>query len=174
MEKAAAEMALAALRVPYHERTTEQIGALVSWCESKGVAPGGAKVNLDQLCRAMKLEEYPDETVLFRQGDPGSTYYIVFSGEVAIFVNSVNSVLAALNLMQARRIPAVARHRAQRAHVADALEDAQEEAAAAVAVHQPAEAARRWPSSPDPEARSALVAQPTLLPLRRRGRPRRA
>jgi len=97
MEKANADNALAALRVPAQHRTTEQIAVLVAWCESKGVAPGGAKVNLDLLSRAMKLEEYPDATVLFRQGDSGSTYYIVFSGEVAIFVNSA---MSALSLMQ--------------------------------------------------------------------------
>ena len=100
MERANADAALAALRVPAQHRTTEQIAALVAWCESKGVAPGGAKVNLDLLSRAMKLEEYPDATVLFRQGDSGSTYYIVFSGEVAIFVNSA---MSALSLMQVRR-----------------------------------------------------------------------
>ena len=88
--------ALAALRTPARERSTEQIAALVEWCESKSVAPGGATVNLELLSRAMKLEEVPNDTILFRQGDPGSTYYIVFSGEVAIHVNSALAALAAM------------------------------------------------------------------------------
>lgn len=97
-----ADAALAALRTSARERTAAQIAALVAWCESKGVAPGGATVNLESLSRAMRLEEHADETILFRQGDAGHTYYIVFSGDVSIYVNSA---LAALSAMQAPSKP---------------------------------------------------------------------
>ena len=88
------EAALSALHTPAHERTEAQIAALVTWCRvnNLGSALGGS-VNLDLLCRAMKAEEYEEDHVLFRQGDAGSVYYIVFSGEISLYVNTTLSAL---------------------------------------------------------------------------------
>jgi hypothetical protein len=91
------EAALSALRTPAHERTEAQIAALVTWCRvnNLGSALGGS-VNLDLLCRAMKAEEYEEDHVLFRQGDAGSVYYIVFSGEISLYVNTTLSAVDTL------------------------------------------------------------------------------
>ena len=91
------EAALSALRTPAHERTEAQIAALVTWCRVRNLGSAlGGSVNLDLLCRAMKAEEYEEDHVLFRQGDAGSVYYIVFSGEVGLYVNTTLSTLNTL------------------------------------------------------------------------------
>ena len=39
----------------------------------------------------MELEEVKSNTVLFRQGDEGETYYLVFSGEVGMYLEQEHS-----------------------------------------------------------------------------------
>ena len=104
-----AEAALAALRTLAHDRTGAQIAALVAWCRVRNLGSAlGGSVNLDLLCRAMMVEEYEEDHILFRQGDAGSIYYIVFSGEVAIYVlpalkPTAEAVMLASRLMKGPR-----------------------------------------------------------------------
>ena len=91
------EAARSAVRTPAHERTAAQIAALVIWCRMHNVGSAlGGSVNLDLLCRAMNAEEYEEDHVLFRQGDEGSVYYLVFSGEISLYVNTTLSAVDAL------------------------------------------------------------------------------
>ena len=104
--QAQVDAALAALRTPARDRTAKQVADLVTWCRARNLGSAlGGSVNLDLLCRAMRLEDYEEDHILFRQGDPGSIYYIVFSGEVAIHVNTA---LSALSLMRPAARSAVA------------------------------------------------------------------
>ena len=91
------EAARSAVRTPAHERTAAQIAALVVWARMHNVGSAlGGSVNLDLLCRAMNAEEYEEDHVLFRQGDEGSVYYLVFSGEISLYVNTTLSAVDAL------------------------------------------------------------------------------
>ena len=84
--------ALSALRTAASDRTKEDVDSIVRWCKEKQLdSKLGGSINFGLLCRAMALEEYHEGEVLFRQGDEGHTYYIIFRGAVAIYVLAPNS-----------------------------------------------------------------------------------
>ena len=59
-----------------------------------------------ELCRVIKYDPVPKDTVLFRQGDEGSTFYIVFRGAVKVYVSGSVSRLG-LRCRPDRRAAAV-------------------------------------------------------------------
>jgi CRP-like cAMP-binding protein len=40
---------------------------------------------LDDLCRYMRLEQYGHNEVVFEQGEKGTSFYVILSGEVLIY-----------------------------------------------------------------------------------------
>ncbi len=43
--------------------------------------------NLNDLCRGIGLFEFPDETVILRQGSPGDSFFLMYSGRAKVRVN---------------------------------------------------------------------------------------
>ena len=81
--KSGDEAALAALRVPPAQRSVEEHAAVRRWSERSVRLPG--RTTHEELCTVMTLEEHPPHSLLFRQGTPGETFYVVFSGEVGLY-----------------------------------------------------------------------------------------
>ena len=81
--KSGDEAALAALRSPPAQRTVEEQAAVRRWSERSVRLPSGT--THEELCTVMTLEEHPPHSLLFRQGTPGETFYVVFSGEVGLY-----------------------------------------------------------------------------------------
>ena len=82
------EMTLAALRLPPAERSSAHLASLLIW--SREHVKLGTKVRIEQLCKVMELVDLEEEEVLFRQGDEGDAYYLVFSGEVGLSLTDRN------------------------------------------------------------------------------------
>ena len=88
-KKADDDVVLTALRAPPEKRTAQQHGAVVSWAREH-IKLGDA-VRVEQLTRAMELVELAEDTVLFRKGDEGDSYYVVFKGEVGMYDEAASS-----------------------------------------------------------------------------------
>ena len=78
------DAALAAMRVAPHHRTAEQHAAVRRWSERSVKLPG--ETSHEQLSTVMTLEEHPERSLLFRQGATGDSFYVVYSGQVGMYL----------------------------------------------------------------------------------------
>ena len=88
-----------ALRITSSERSASDVATILSWAQ--GVKLPG-EVGLEQLVASMEMREYhAAQSVLFRQGDEGDCYYLVFSGQVGMF-DEIEITSGAAVFLQAR------------------------------------------------------------------------
>ena len=79
-----ADRAERALRIPPSDRKPADILSILKWAKEFVKLP--EEIPLERLCAVMELREYhAKQCCLFRQGDEGDSYYVVFSGEVGMY-----------------------------------------------------------------------------------------
>ncbi len=66
--------------------TPEQLSALAERLSKIDLFKNVSLANLENLSRAIKVQEFEDGALLFEQGDEGSAMYLIEKGEVAIYV----------------------------------------------------------------------------------------
>ena len=69
-------------------RSPLQSAALLSWSEAKLPQSFGGKVSIPQLTNVLELETHAASSVIYSQGDPGDVFYVVYSGEVGLYLES--------------------------------------------------------------------------------------
>ena len=103
-----AEQVERALRLTCSERSAADEATILSWAKRVNLPE---EVALEQLVASMELREYNTaHSVLFRQGDEGDSYYLVFSGEVGMF-DEIETTLGAAIFLQSRIKGRMARRR---------------------------------------------------------------
>ena len=102
-----AEQVERALRLTCSERSAADEGTILSWAKRVKLPE---EVALEQLVVSMEMREYSAmHSVLFRQGDEGDSYYLVFSGEVGMF-DEIETTLGAAIFLQSRIKGRMVRH----------------------------------------------------------------
>ena len=89
-----------ALRIPPSDRKPADILSILKWAKEFVKLP--EEIPLERLCAVMELREYhAKQCCLFRQGDEGDSYYVVFSGEVGMYQEAEVQVGAAIFVQSA-------------------------------------------------------------------------
>jgi hypothetical protein len=86
-----ASRAFAVLRTRIHERTTEDIECLARSLRSISAFSKLSDFLLQQLCSVMYFEEYDSGRVLFKQGDVGTSWYVILRGSVKVNVSATKN-----------------------------------------------------------------------------------
>lgn len=95
-----ADRAERALRIPPSDRKPADILSILKWAKEFVKLP--EEIPLERLCAVMELREYhAKQCCLFRQGDEGDSYYVVFSGEVGMYQEAEVQVGAAIFVQSA-------------------------------------------------------------------------
>lgn len=66
--------------------TPEQLAALAERLSHIDIFRNVSLANLENLSRAIKVQEFDDDAVLFNQGDQGNAMYLIEAGQIAIYV----------------------------------------------------------------------------------------
>ena len=79
-------------RHPYEtgvERTSQEVDLIASCLRSHGVYQKLTDTVFHKICSVIRLDIFPARTLIFKQGDPGTSWYVILLGHVRVKVSKL-------------------------------------------------------------------------------------
>eukprot|EP00002_Diphylleia_rotans_P025892 TRINITY_DN5140_c0_g1_i3.p1 TRINITY_DN5140_c0_g1~~TRINITY_DN5140_c0_g1_i3.p1 ORF type:complete len:811 (+),score=210.26 TRINITY_DN5140_c0_g1_i3:183-2615(+) len=77
---------LNALKASKFSRTTEQVNEIIQHVKSFPCLSKLSTFLLGEICRVLTYSKFPINSTVFSQGDEGTTWYIILTGSVSVFI----------------------------------------------------------------------------------------